>query len=194
MSTTQRLFHAEELARMAGVHKSTILLAIRRGELHASRTVGRSARISAEDARKYLAERNKPIPAELDQHVGRMTVAVLTENPDIMGMVQKAAPEGVDLLTATTLYGALIAIGCRAPDVLVVDLDLIFMNPVSLIRALRNSPALRSAYVIGVGIRDDLFGAARTAGAHAVAVTINDRSLSDMLRKIAVRGEEIAPS
>ena len=181
-----KLLHAEELARMAGVHKSTILLAIRRGELHASRTVGRSARITPEDARKYLVGKGKDIPPELDLQVNRVSLAVLTESPDVVGVVHRAAPEGVEFVTAGSLYGTLLAIGARAPQVIVVDLDLVFMNPVGLIRSLRSSTALRGAAVIAVGLRDDLFGAARTAGAHDVVVKIDTRSLGDLLRRIAM--------
>ena len=77
-----KLLHAEELARLAGVHKSTVLLAIRRGELRASRTAGRSARIAPEDARAYLRMREKPIPAELEAHGGVARVAVLIDGDD----------------------------------------------------------------------------------------------------------------
>jgi hypothetical protein len=46
--------------------------------------------------------------------------------------------------------------------------------------------ALRGATVIAVGLRDDLFGAARTAGAHDVVVKIDTRSLGDLLRRLAM--------
>lgn len=180
-----KLLHAEELARMAGVHKSTILLAIRRGELHASRTVGRSARITPEDARKYLVGKGKDVPPELDLEVNKVTLAVLTEAPDVVAVVHKAAPEGVEFVTGGSLYGSLVAVGARSPQVVVVDLDLVFMNPIGLIRSLRASSALRGTAVIALGLRDDLFGAARTAGAHDVVVKIDTRSLGDLLRRIA---------
>lgn len=180
-----KLLHAEELARMAGVHKSTILLAIRRGELHASRTVGRSARITPEDARKYLVGKGKDVPPELDLEVNKVTLAVLTESPDVVAVVHKAAPEGVEFVTGGSLYGSLVAVGARSPQVVVVDLDLVFMNPIGLIRSLRASSALRGTAVIALGLRDDLFGAARTAGAHDVVVKIDTRSLGDLLRRIA---------
>lgn len=180
-----KLLHAEELARMAGVHKSTILLAIRRGELHASRTVGRSARITPEDAKAYLLARGKAVPPELDVQAGRVTLTVLTENPDVLGMVRQALPPGVEVLGAGTLYGALIAVGSRTPGVIVVDLDMVFMNPVALIRALRGSAALRSSYIVAVGLRDDLFGAARTAGASDVVIKIDQRSLSELMHRLA---------
>jgi excisionase family DNA binding protein len=179
-----KLLHAEELARMAGVHKSTILLAIRRGELHASRTVGRSARIAPEDAKAYLVARGKSIPPELELDTGRASLSVLTESPDVLAMVRHAAPSGIEFVGAGGLYGTLIAVGSRLPGILVVDLDMVFMNPVALIRALRSSASLRGAHIIAVGLRDDLFGAARTAGASDVVIKIDARTLINVLHRL----------
>ncbi|MFO0646186.1 MAG: helix-turn-helix domain-containing protein [Polyangiales bacterium] len=180
-----KLLHAEELARLAGVHKSTILLAIRRGELHASRTVGRSARIAPEDAKAYLEARGKSVPPELDLDVGRASISVLTESSDVLAMVRHATPHGVEFIGSGGLYGNLIAVGSRLPGILVVDLDMVFMNPVALIRALRSAASLRGAHIIAVGLRDDLFGAARTAGASDVIIKIDARTLTDVLHRLA---------
>ncbi len=125
------------------------------------------------------------MPPELDLEVNKVTLAVLTEAPDVVAVVHKAAPEGVEFVTGGSLYGSLVAVGARSPQVVVVDLDLVFMNPIGLIRSLRASSALRGTAVIALGLRDDLFGAARTAGAHDVVVKIDTRSLGDLLRRIA---------
>jgi excisionase family DNA binding protein len=181
-----RLLHAEELARLAGVHKSTILLAIRRGELKASRTVGRSARITPEDAKEFLRTRNKPVPSDIDVYVGTNNLAVLTENPELLGVVQHAMPAGMELISSGSPYVTLIAVGARVPSLLVVDLDMVFMNPVALIRALRNSSILRSARIVAVGMRDDLFGAARAAGANHVLVKIDTTALAEVFHSTNV--------
>ncbi|MBK8693788.1 MAG: excisionase family DNA-binding protein [Deltaproteobacteria bacterium] len=52
-----RLLHAGEVARLAGLHKTTVLQAVRRGEIRASRTVGRSVRIALPDATAFLQSR-----------------------------------------------------------------------------------------------------------------------------------------
>ena len=179
-----KLLHAEELARLAGVHKSTVLLAIRRGELRASRTAGRSARIAPEDARGYLRSRNKPIPVELEARGGITQVAVLTESAEIVALVRQAMPEGTELLGDAGLYGSLIAVGASVPAAVVIDLDMNFMNPVTLLRALRGSPTLRSARFLAVGLRDDLFGAARSAGAEVAVVKVDQKGLSETLQRI----------
>lgn len=179
-----KLLHAEELARLAGVHKSTVLLAIRRGELRASRTAGRSARIAPEDARAYLRMREKPIPAELEAHGGVARVAVLTESADVISLVRQALPEGTEIVGEPDISSTLLAIGAGAPVALVVDLDIQFFNPAALLRSLRASPLLRSTRILAVGLRDELFSAARSSGAEAAIEKVDQRTLSDTLRRL----------
>lgn len=182
-----KLLHAEELARIAGVHKSTILLAIRRGELHASRTVGRSARITPEDAQTYLAARGKTLPPELDVGAQRASLAVLSESADVTALVRGAVSADVDLVGGGSLYRALVAVGARLPTVVVVDLDMVFMNPISLIRALRSTVSLRTAHIAALGLRDDLFGAARAAGASDVLLKLDARGVAEALARLTGR-------
>lgn len=190
----EKLLHAEELARLAGVHKSTVLLAIRRGELRASRTAGRSARIALEDARSYLRSRGRPVPPELDLRGGIPQVAVITESADVVNLARHALPGGVELLGAGEVYSALVAIGAHTPAAVVLDLDLRFMNPAVLIRALRAAPNLRGTRIVAVGLRDELFGAARTAGADGTVIKIDHRSLSEILQRFVTESVTAAAS
>lgn len=188
----RKLLHAEELARLAGVHKSTVLLAIRRGELKASRTAGRSARISPDEARSYLRKRNRPIPIELELEGGVQRVAVVTESHEVVGLVRAALPDGAELIGGTDLYGSLVAIGAGNPAAIVLDLDLVFMNPVILVRAFRNAPGLRKARIVGLGLRDELFAAARSAGADHAMVKVDQRGLADVLRRAVTEAYAMA--
>lgn len=179
-----KLLHAEELARMAGVHKSTVLLAIRRGELRASRTAGRSARIAPEDARAYLRSRNRVIPPELEARGGTVQVAVLTDNPDVLAVVQQAVPDGSELIGTADLFEALILVGASTPTALVLDLDMVFMNPMVVLRALRTTTNLRNVHVVALGVRDELFGAARAVGADNAVIKIDQKTLVSLLAKV----------
>ncbi len=171
-----KLLHAEELARYAGVHKSTVLLAIRRGELRASRTAGRSARIAYEDARTYLRGRNRPVPDEIAATEAPPRVAVITESSEVTSIVRSALPRGIELLDGD-VYSALISVGAWNPQVVIVDLDLAFMNPMVVIRALRAASDLGPMRIVAAGLRDDLFSAARLAGADETLVKIDHKAL-----------------
>lgn len=188
----RKLLHAEELARFAGVHKSTVLLAIRRGELKASRTAGRSARIAFEEARGYLRKRNRPVPQELNTETGTQHIAVLTELPEVQALVRASLPEGAELIGTHELYGSLLAIGAANPAAIVVDLDMVFMNPVVLVRSLRNTTGLQGVKVIVVGLRDELFSAALHAGADSAFVKVDQRGLDAALRKALVDAFSLA--
>ena len=179
-----KLLHAEELAKMAGVHKSTVLLAIRRGELRASRTAGRSARIAPEDARAYLRSRNRSIPPELEARGGTVQVAVLTDNTDVLSIVQQSVPEGAELIGTADLFESLILVGASTPTAVVLDLDMVFMNPMVVLRALRTTTNLRNVSVLALGVRDELFGAARAVGADNAVIKIDQKTLSALITKV----------
>lgn len=181
---SNKLLHAEELAKLAGVHKSTVLLAIRRGELRASRTVGRSARIAPEDARAYLRSREKPIPAELEPSGGVVYAGVVTESLEIANLVKQAVPAGVQFIGDGDVYASLIAVGAHAPQVVVVDVDITFLNPLVLIRALRAATQLKGSKIVTLGLRDELFSAARVAGADHTFRKVEARNLHDLLGQL----------
>lgn len=173
-----KLLHAEELARLANVHKSTVLLAIRRGELKASRTAGRSARIAPEEARAYLVKRGCTVPPELEARGGRSVVTLISEAPEIVNLVRAAVPSGVEFSHEQEFYGALISIGASTPDVVVVDLDLPFLNAPMIIRALRQSPHLSALRIVAIGLRDEYFAAARGAGADETYIKVDVKGLA----------------
>ncbi|MBI5516909.1 MAG: excisionase family DNA-binding protein [Deltaproteobacteria bacterium] len=176
-----KLLHAEELARLAGVHKSTVLLAIRRGELNASRTVGRSVRIHPEDAVRYLQARGCAIPPELRSP--GLHVHVVSEDPEVPRWLAKVAPAGVEV-HAGDPYHLLIQVGAEGPPLVVVDLDLASMNPVQVVRALRASPGLGDTRVVAIGAQNDLFWAARSAGAAASVRRDDPEGLKTVLRQL----------
>lgn len=173
-----KLLHAEELAKLANVHKSTVLLAIRRGELKASRTAGRSARIAPEEARAYLVKRHCEVPPELEARGGLSVVALLSETAEIVNLVRSAVPNGVALEHELNLYSAMISLGATVPDVIVVDLDLPFLSAPMIIRALRNSPQLSDVRIIAIGLRDEYFAAAKSAGAHETFIKVDLKGIA----------------
>lgn len=172
----RKLLHAEDLAKLAGVHKSTVLLAIRRGEMPASRTAGRSARIEIEDARAYLEQRGRPVPPELAAQAP-LALGLVTDSADVVTLCQAVLPKGVGLLGDANLYQSLTQIGARLPQVIIVDLDMLFLNPIMLLRTLREFPGLRGAHLAGIGVRDDLFSAARSVGVETNFLKIRQEAM-----------------
>ncbi len=63
--TSSRFLTSFEVAAACGVSARTVSNWIRHGSIPAHRTVGGHARVSAEDLRRFLAERRMPVPPEL---------------------------------------------------------------------------------------------------------------------------------
>ena len=159
---TTRYLRAEELARFAGVAKSTVLAAIRRGEIVSSRTVGRGTRISMDSARSYLAERGAEIPDEL-REVRATSIAVVTEDPMLATRIKSLLNSEWSVTGSPAAYATLLWIGEHSPASVVVDLTMAMLNPFEVIRAVR---AMRpSTWVLAVGPSKQLFDAAMAVGA-----------------------------
>ncbi|TAK29679.1 MAG: DNA-binding protein [Myxococcaceae bacterium] len=137
-----RLLHAGEVARLAGLHKTTVLQAVRRGEIRASRTVGRSVRIALPDAAAFLQSRGIALAEASAAPTEPRTVAVLTEDPEVLRRFGEHLPTRWQLAAHQGLYDDLITLGLRPPSAIVVDLDLLGLNPLAILRSLRAHPAL----------------------------------------------------
>jgi excisionase family DNA binding protein len=169
---TVRYLRAEELARFAGVAKSTVLAAIRRGEIPSSRTVGRGTRIPYETARAYLESRGCPIPSEL-REASATAIAVITESDDVVARVRTASNAAWTVKGSREAYATLLWIGTHAPRVIVVDLGMSLLHQFEALRALRAQPLLAASRLVATGSTDELLAAALACGAH-VAVRAND--------------------
>jgi excisionase family DNA binding protein len=157
-----RYLRAEELARFAGVAKSTVLAAIRRGEIPSSRTVGRGTRIAVETARHYLESRGRAVPAELREQ--RATaIAVVTEDGGLLTRLREHVHAGWSVSGSARTYATLLAVGADAPAVVVVDLSMALMNPFDVIRGIR--AARPSTWIVAMGSQRQLIDAALAAGA-----------------------------
>ncbi len=137
-----KLMHAGELARLAGLHKTTVLQAVRRGEIRVSRTVGRSVRIALADAAAFLGSRGITLADALSTPTEPRRVALLTERADLHRRLAEALPHGWSLAPHQDLYDALLTLGVHRPAALVLDLDLVGLSPDALTRAIRADPAL----------------------------------------------------
>jgi excisionase family DNA binding protein len=157
-----RYLRAEELARFAGVAKSTVLAAIRRGEIPSSRTVGRGTRIAVETARHYLESRGRSVPHELREQ--RATaIAVISEDASLLSRLRDHVHAGWSVSGSPRTYATLLAVGADAPAIVVVDLALTLMNPFDVIRGIR--AARPATWIVAIGSQRPFGEAAVAAGA-----------------------------
>ncbi len=188
---THKMIRAEELAKLAGVHKSTVLLAIRRNELRVSRTGGHNARIFAEEARKYLQSRDRPIPPELEPAGAPPVVAVVTESLEVAASIRRVMPGGAKFLGGNGVYGSLIEAGASVPAALVIDLDITILNPFGVIRSLRDAEQFKDTLIFAVGLRSEAFSAALSAGAQIAFRKVEMEALMQALQRCLGFSEEL---
>lgn len=136
------LIHAGELARLAGLHKTTVLLAVRRGELKVSRTVGRSVRIAWPEAVAFLEARGVSLAARGEPAPGTRSLVVLSEQTDVHPFFARLLPAPWSLAPRRDLYEDLLSLSVSPPGAIVLDLDLLGLNPLAVLRALRSHPTL----------------------------------------------------
>lgn len=177
-----RYLRAEELARHADVAKSTVLAAIRRGEIRSSRTLGRGTRISLESAREYLSKRGRDVPEEL-REARVSSVAVLTENRQLFDRVREACESTWIVAGDRTAYSTLVWIGTHTPATVVVDLDMALLNPFEVIRCLRTRPDMRPPRIIATGCNATTVAAARALGASEAVGADDGSALQHALRR-----------
>ena len=164
-ATPPQWFHAAELARLAGLHRSTVLQAVRRGEIRVSRTVGRSVRIAFEDAATFLASRGLSLPVAIAAPVEPRRIQLLTEQPALHRRFQEVVPAGWKLVPHRGLYDDLLTVGARPPAAVVVDLDVLGLNPLALLRALAADAVLGGVPVLAVSGVEAALPAALSHGA-----------------------------
>jgi excisionase family DNA binding protein len=167
IANPSRLLHAGEVARLAGVHKTTVLQAVRRGELRASRTVGRSVRIALPDAAAYLLTRGISVTVANAQPAEPRVLVLLTEHPEVHAAFGELLPGTWRLCPFRGLYDDLLTVAVHGPAAIVVDLDVLGLNPVAILRSLRVHASLSRAAIFALSQDDAALEGALAHGADA---------------------------
>jgi excisionase family DNA binding protein len=168
-----KLLHAGEVARLAGLHKTTVLLAVRRGELKASRTVGRSVRIALPDAVAFLQSRGISLAVAKTSPSEPRVVVVLTEQAEVHRRFGELLGAAWRLSPRNGLYDDLITLGLRPPAAVVIDLDVLGLNPLAIVRVLRAHAVLGQVPLLALSQVDAPLAGAVAHGAE-VALRAGD--------------------
>ncbi|MDB4932317.1 MAG: hypothetical protein JWM10_4801 [Myxococcaceae bacterium] len=172
-AATPKLLHAGEVARLAGLHKTTVLQAVRRGEVKASRTVGRSVRIALPDAVAYLQSRGISLAVTRTAPSEPNAVVVLTEQAEVHRRFGEILSSAWRLGPHHGLYEDLLTLGLRPPAAVVVDLDVLGLNPLAIVRALRAHAVLGQLPLLALSQTDAPLAGAVAHGAE-VALRAGD--------------------
>ena len=130
------------------------------GHLKAWKTVGGHRRIEAESAEQFFqshAMTSTPGPAEAARAADEpLSVIVVDDNPDdrdlLVVLVETALP-GAAITVAENGFEALVAIGQKAPDVLITDIVMPNMNGFEMLRHLSTRGDARPRAIVAVSSR-----------------------------------------
>ena len=120
--TAKEYYSTSEVATLCRVHKNTIIAAINRGLLPASKTPGGHNRVSKTDLAEFMRERGIPEVFEPVPSVRR--VLVVGEEPATVKRVRRSLPSPqYDVVTAPGLLEAGAACARQRPDLVVLPAD-----------------------------------------------------------------------
>ncbi|MCI0341748.1 MAG: helix-turn-helix domain-containing protein [Planctomycetales bacterium] len=115
-------FSTSEVAELCRVHKNTIIAAINRGIIPASKTPGGHNRVSKADLLSYMRERGIPSPVGVPPAVRR--ILVVGEDPATVRRLHKALPPPqFEILSVRNLYEAGASAARVRPEIIVMPAD-----------------------------------------------------------------------
>lgn len=141
-----------QAAKMLGVSLGTVQNMVEEGVLDAWKTSGGHRRIKRESVMALLARRGS---AQVAPTVGEGGLSLLIAEDDaFLQKLYRKTIDGWGLPISIEIVGngfdALMVVGQRVPDVLIVDLIMPGMDGFELVRALHGNPALSSTDIIVV--------------------------------------------
>jgi excisionase family DNA binding protein len=142
-------YSTSEVAVLCRVHKNTIIAAINRGLLPASKTPGGHNRVSKADLAQFMRERGIPEVFETVSSVTR--ILVCAEDANTVKRVRRSLPSPqYDVLAAPTLLEAGAACARQSPDVVVLPADRTGDEWAKLPADIREIPECRRTRLLGL--------------------------------------------
>lgn len=145
-----------EISRICEVNPTTVQNWVKEKKLPAHVTPGGHRRIRREDLVRFLREFSMPIPLELG--TPPPLVLVVDDEQDIIDLVTAALQSGgqaLEIVGATSGVEALLIIGERKPDLVILDILMPGMNGIEVCQTLKASPVTRNLRIVAVSGRHD---------------------------------------
>lgn len=140
---------------MVGADPSSVNRWIDSGRLKAYRTPGGHRRVLAEDLVAFLAELGIPLPAEL-RPAGSLSLLLVDTEEAGLKTLRKGLlrlERELEIRTCTSALEALIQIGIRRPDALLIDVALGGLDAAEVCRRVKANPETRALALIASAAR-----------------------------------------
>lgn len=140
-----------EISQICEVNPTTVQNWVKEGKLKAYVTPGGHRRILREDLIGFMKEFRMPIPAELG--AAPPFVLIVDDEQDVIELltsVMQTGDEGMELASAQNGVDALLMIGERKPDLLILDIMMPGMNGIEVCQKLKAGPATRNLKIVAI--------------------------------------------
>ena len=173
-----------EVSRLCEVNPTTVQNWVKENKLPAHVTPGGHRRIRKEDLVRFLRDFGMPIPPELSALPP--LVLVVDDEQDIIDLVTAALQSGeqtLEIAGARSGVEALLIMGERKPDLVILDIMMPGMNGIEVCQTLKASSVTRNLRIVAISGRHDSDLRARVLAAGA------DRFFTKPLDLLAFRAE-----
>jgi excisionase family DNA binding protein len=144
-------FTTFEISEICEVNPTTVQNWVKERKLKAYTTPGGHRRIRREDLVSFMQDFGLPIPKELQ--ASRRLVLIVDDEPGMLEMLTSVMLSGGDQFEVATAPGgveALLFIGARQPDLLVLDIMMPGMNGFEVCRKLKASAATSHIKIVAI--------------------------------------------
>lgn len=149
-------FTTFEIGEICEVNPTTVQNWVKEKKLKAYVTPGGHRRVRKEDLKAFMNEFGMPIPPGLADT--RPHVLIVDDEPEVLDMLKlvlESSGEELEIATARGGVEALLLIGERKPDLLILDIVLPGMNGIEVCTKLKSSPATRNIKIVAItGVHD----------------------------------------
>lgn len=150
----ERTFTTFEVARLCGVFHTTVINWVNKGKLKARVTPGGHRRIPLSELVPFMKKYDMPVPADIDDPHRRLLV--LDDEPMMTKLIEKGFAKQKDRYSVQSSHNpvdALVQIGKKLPDLLIIDLMMPVMDGFQVCQILKSSPATKDMKVIAISGR-----------------------------------------
>jgi excisionase family DNA binding protein len=144
-------FTTFEISQICGVNPTTVQNWVKGKKLRAFQTPGKHRRVRREDLIAFMKEFGMPIPTDLVQNPP--LIMIVDDEASIVDMLEalmKSGDEDVDVVRAHSGIEALLMIGERKPDLLILDLMMPGMNGCEVCQRMKINPGTQNIKIIAI--------------------------------------------
>jgi len=140
-----------ELSQICEVNPTTVQNWVKEGKLRAYATPGGHRRVTKEDLLAFLHKYGMPVPTQLETRTP--VVMIVDDEPDVRGMLEEVmatAEVPVEVETAAGGIEALLRIGEKKPDLLILDIRMPHMDGFEVCRQLKANPRNQKIKIVAI--------------------------------------------